>query len=55
MSINSNVDFKVYINGEEIEGKNYKIEDNILKFKEPPKANDKIEIVRVKKDGKTND
>ena len=55
MSINSNVEYKVFINDEEIERGNYKIEEKILKFKEPPKANDKIKVVRVKKDGKTND
>lgn len=54
MSINSNVDYKVYINDEEIDNKNYKIEDKILKFKKPPKANDKITVVKIKKDGKTN-
>jgi len=54
MSINSNVEYEVYINDVKIDSDNYKIENKVLKFKEPPKANDKIKVVRRKKDGKTN-
>jgi len=54
MSINSNVEYKVYINDVKVDAESYKIEDKILKFKEAPKANDKIKVVRVKKNGETN-